>query len=504
MQPRRPTTLVSHRLAGCFSFRDAVGVLARAVESRSKHAQSCDELQRIEVEIDPTDILRWLAAQGVGERSYFRNREGSLIVAGVGRAFESSMRTAHQAVESIMRDGATAASDLPCGSPTEPACEPFFFHADFFDATQFPADATRWSGFDSAVVTLPIIEMRRTDESVLAVHFVGDGSAALDALERCHDPLEHLRLPSGLRVSSDGDPVEWADGIDAALGAIAAGSLEKVVLARTRGYSAIESIDPCAVLGALMQEEPAAFHFLIESSGGEAFVGASPERLFRRSGHEVQSEALAGTCGRGPDGAADDRLAGRLLSSDKNRREHEIVIRHVESVLAPFVMKLTCDESPRVMRLRHVQHLRTSATGVLTASIDDRPLLDAMHPTPAVCGWPVEAARNFIRQHERVCRGMYAGIVGVASSSQSDYSVAIRSALIVANEMIAYSGAGIVRGSDADAEWLETERKLSAFDALVVRAANEGLAPASRETARARTDDVHTATTRLPRLVMGS
>lgn len=476
------------RLRGCLPLAAAIETIASHIQSQVAGAPSCADLVRIEIEVDSTDIVRWLAAQSAGDRFYFRSREGSLIVAGVGRAI------CFAACDEV-------ALSAFCVQPLPAHCaEPLFLYSNFFDAEAFGKHAPEWTGFDRASITLPIIEVRRTTKTILAVHFWGDGSSALEALEQCEAPVEHLTLPRGLRLSSDGDPVRWADGIDAALGAIATGSIEKVVLARTRGYSAIESIDPCAVLGALMQEEPAAFHFMVEQVAGRAFVGASPERLFRRTAESVQSEAVAGTCGRGPDSASDDRLAGRLLTSDKNRREHEIVIRHVESVLAPMVTKLTCGESPTVMRLRHVQHLMTAATGELAATTNDAAILAALHPTPAVCGWPVDASREFIRQHERTCRGLYGGVVGVMSASASDYSVAIRSALIVGTEMTAYSGAGIVRGSDGDAEWLETERKLSSFDALIVRASNESHSRAIATSNSERAGD----RLALPRLVVGS
>lgn len=478
------------RLSGCLPLGEAISALRDGIVAQIQSAPLSPEIQRIEIEIDSVEILHWLAAQCAGERFYFRNREGSLIVAGLGRAME------------FADFGEAAHARTPDASSAATSNEPFFLHSRFFDSGAIGKHAPEWAGFHRSRTTLPVIEMRRTTETILAVHFCGDGAVARHALEQCEDPVGHLALPRGLRLSSSGDPVCWADGIDAALGAIASGSIEKVVLARTRGYTAVEKIDPCGVLWGLMQEEPAAFHFLVEQIPGRAFIGASPERLFRRTGICVQSEAVAGTCGRGLDNASDDRLAGRLLTSDKNRREHEIVIRHIDSVLAPMMSNLTCAQSPSVMRLRHVQHLMTAARGDLVQPTSDAAILAGLHPTPAVCGWPVDPSREFIRQHERGCRGLYGGVVGVFSSDASDYSVAIRSALIVGSEMTAYSGAGIVRGSDADAEWLETERKLSSFDALVVRASDESQlrAPsaAQSESAGAR------ALTQLPRLVVGS
>ena len=466
MTPRLSGPILSTRLDGCPPLSEAIEVLRSNIASKIRLKQSKPILERLEIEIDPTDLLRWLAAQSSGQRSFFRNREGTFASAGIGCAVDF-----HSWKDPVLRELLKPAS-VPLQQVSGPS-EPIFYYASFFDPEGVGKHAPEWAGFDRMHLVLPLVEIRRTTETILAVHVMGDGSAALAALEQCESPLEHLALPRGLRLAADGDPVRWADGIDAALGAIASGSIEKVVLARTRGYSAIESIDPCAVLAALMEEEPSGFHFLVEQIPGCAFLGASPERLFRRIGNFIQSEAVAGTCGRGPDPASDDRLAGRLLASDKNRREHEIVIRRIESVLSPMVESLACDESPSVMRLRHVQHLMTTARGQLRSQFDDAQIISELHPTPAVCGWPVEQSREFIREHERMSRGLYSGVVGITSPSHSEFSVAIRTALINNTEMTAYSGAGIVRGSDADAEWLETTRKLSTFDAIVVRASNE-------------------------------
>ena len=210
---------------------------------------------------------------------------------------------------------------------------------------------------------------------------------------------------------------------------------------------------------------------LIEQSPSRAFIAASPERLYKRKGGLIHSEAVAGTCTRGPDGVSDERLAVRLLESEKNRREHECVVRRIEASLSPLTQSLAREAAPRVMRLRHVQHLMTGIIGHVPPSVTDETLLAELHPTPAVCGWPVAESREFIRQNESVPRGLYSGVVGVVSASRSDFTVAIRSAVIDGASMTAFAGAGIVRGSEADSEWLETARKLESFEALARRAA---------------------------------
>lgn len=268
-------------------------------------------------------------------------------------------------------------------------------------------------------------------------------------------------------MRDDGDPARWADAIDGALDAISAGRLEKVVLARTRTYGCDGPIDPVGLLRRMSREEPDAFHLLFESGSHRAFVAASPERLFLRSGRTACSEAVAGTCARGPDAPSDDRLAERLLSSDKNRREHDIVTRRIESALRPISTDVCAAASPEVVRLAHVQHLSTPIRAQLKDGVDDGTILARLHPTPAVCGLPVSEARAFISAHEGSSRGMYAGAMGIVSAAESEFAVGIRSALVDGDMLLAFAGAGIVPGSEADAEWLETARKLESIDAAL-------------------------------------
>lgn len=435
-----------------------------------------NRVHRFEVGVEPIDPLRWLASQRAGQRFSFRSRDGRWSLAGVGCALRRS-DWKDPAVQQLVASHANAGS---CG-----LCGPALYYCAFFDPGAVGKHAPEWAGFERTEMLLPLVELRRVGTAVtLAAHVVGDARKTLAALEEMELPAPMPLLPQGLRCAGDADLSRWVDAVDAALGSIAAGSLEKVVLARTRTYSALQHIDPCAVLAALQSEEPSAFHCLVEPHAGSAFVVASPERLFHREGLQVRTEAVAGTCARGPDGGGDDRLAGRLLGSDKNRREHEIVVRRIKSALAPLVIGVIQEESPTIMRLRHVQHLTTAVSAVLRDGIGDEQLLRELHPTPAVCGLPIDASRAFIRDHERMHRGLYSGVVGVAAGGLSEFAVSIRGALVHGTDITAYAGAGIVRGSDPDAEWLETERKLAPFDSLVARAQAQHLHDARSDDAR--------------------
>ncbi len=470
MLTRRSGSLVTVRLPGCRTLETASAALATAIRAGRGGASGPEPLRRYEVEIAQIDPLAWVSAQPRGERVYFRNREGSLAIGGVGRC----LARASLADDAVAACLASESSDFPeTGQPGEP----FFFVVNWFDPATAGRAPQTWSGFAPSRVVLPRIEVRRARECLLAVHVCDDDALALAALERLSGACAVGSLPHGFRLREDGDPARWADSIDAALAAIERGSFEKVVLARTREYQADEPIDPCAILAALRLEEPAAFHVLVEQSPMRAFIAASPERLYKRKGRLIHSEAVAGTCTRGRDGEADDRLAARLLASEKNRREHECVVRRVEGALTPLARHLARDSEPRVMRLRHVQHLLTGIVGHLREDARDEVTLAELHPTPAVCGWPLAESRTFIRDCEEVARGLYAGVVGVVSASRSDFTVAIRSAVIREQSLLAFAGAGIVRGSEADAEWLETSRKLESFEGIARRASQASWGP---------------------------
>ena len=115
------------------------------------------------------------------------------------------------------------------------------------------------------------------------------------------------------------------------------------------------------------------------------------------------------------------------------------------------------------MRLAKKQHLRSNVQGTLKADVDDGMLLKRLHPTPAVGGYPTDNALPEIARIEPFNRGWYAAPVGWVGSDSAQFAVGIRSGLVEGNELSLFSGAGIVRGSDPDAEWREVENKIQDF-----------------------------------------
>lgn len=256
------------------------------------------------------------------------------------------------------------------------------------------------------------------------------------------------------------DRQEWTASVRQILSAISAGHVRKVVLAREVVLEAAAPFDRRALLDRLCRSHPSCFTY---AAGG--FVGASPELLVRRLGDLVESCPMAGTAARGATTDEDDALAEALSHSAKEAEEHALLVQAVLDALAPL-----CAEGPEaagveVVRLPTVSHLATRVRGRLAAPAPSvLSLAGRLHPTPAVGGLPRPAALAAISALEGFDRGLYAGPVGwVDARGEGEWAVALRGAELDGSRARLVAGAGIVAGSDPDAEWAETEAKLRAM-----------------------------------------
>ena len=231
--------------------------------------------------------------------------------------------------------------------------------------------------------------------------------------------------------------------------------------------SLLDPPDPFALLATLAAHQVHAFSFCFEMAEGHAFLGCSPERLFSRDGRELHTEALAGTRRRGQNAREDDQLAAHLLNATKDREEHHHVVHAIQTALTPLCDRLHIPQAPVVHRLHRVQHLHTPISGKLSINVTDADVLDALHPTPAVCGLPRREARAFIGGTEPFGRGWYAGPVGWFEKERAECAVGIRSALLHGHDLWICAGAGLVTASDPQAEWQELITKSEQFLALV-------------------------------------
>lgn len=327
------------------------------------------------------------------------------------------------------------------------------------------ASGPEWRAFPPVQLVLPRLLWIRDEEGVRLVRSWTDGDEAPTRI--LLDQVGTAR-PNGpgdaraVRVSEPDGRRYWRTRVERAREAIAAGRLRKVVVARRRELVTTGTIDPASVVTTARSERPGCVTFWVRN-GSASFVGSTPERLVRVRDGRVFSGALAGSMARAPNEEEDRRLGERLLACPKNRHEHALVLSAVRDHLTPFVHRLDGPEETRLLSLPETHHLFTPVSGELREPRSALEIAGTLHPTPAVCGVPPEEALGIIEAEEPE-RGWYAGGVGwMAPDGTGEFVVALRSALITDRRVFVWAGAGIVRGSEADAEFDETEAKMSAL-----------------------------------------
>jgi menaquinone-specific isochorismate synthase len=260
---------------------------------------------------------------------------------------------------------------------------------------------------------------------------------------------------------------EWKAIVASAVERIEAGELRKVVLARRIDIAANRPFIVADVLARLEALYPSCMVF---SMAG--FIGASPELLIARHGDQVSSHPLAGTVARSGDAYSDEVLVAGLMASPKARREHQVVVDVLRAALAPACAELDVPETPSVLGLRNVSHLATKISGRLRPPTYETALelVARVHPTPAVGGTPTAAAVDYLQKVEGFDRHTYAGPVGwVDTRGDGAWALGIRSAEVDGPRARIFAGNGVVAGSDPDDELAETQLKLQALLAALVR-----------------------------------
>jgi isochorismate synthase len=337
------------------------------------------------------------------------------------------------------------------------------------------AAAPAWAGFGDHALSVPEVSLARRDQDVLLT--VNVAVAADDTAEeldqRVARRLSELRqrplpmldpAPTGTyRVISTMPPSHYEEAVARAVQRIAAGELDKIVLAREVEIHAPIATDPAAVLGLLREAFPSCYVFAV-GRGEATFLAASPELLIRREGQRASTVALAGSTRRSADPAIDDHLGEALLRSDKDCEENAIVARRISRALEPRSVWVTAAAEPVLVRVANIQHLARPIRAQLASPIDAIELVGLLHPTPAVGGEPFDVAEPLIPALEGLDRGWYAGPIGWADmNGDGEFCVALRCALLRDRVARCYAGCGIVRESDPAAELAETEIKLGAL-----------------------------------------
>lgn len=427
----------------------------------------------------PDPVAFFAAAAACDVRTFWEQPERGVALAGAGTAFaiNSEGRTRFAvAGEAFARMAARAIS--AAGGGADPL-GPLAVGGFAFDPSRPRSE--EWTAFPDGLLIVPRVLLRivggRATLSIAALvdpgALVEDVAAAMAADGRrwsglpgmvpiCVDP------PPPVTRREAPPPAEWKRSVAAAAADVRAGRFDKVVLARSERIVVDGDIDVPGTVLRMRAANPTASLFAMDV-GGSAFVGASPETLVRLAAGAVQTTPLAGSIGRGATPGEDARLARRLLRSGKDRHEHEVVVGAILQALDPVCHDLAPDPAaPLVVANRTVQHLATPIAGRVQPDVSVLDLVQRLHPTPAVGGYPAEAALVAIREREAFDRGWYAGPVGwIGPDGDGEFAIAIRSALVVGNAATLYAGCGVMGDSDPDSEYEETRLKLRAIGAAL-------------------------------------
>ncbi len=446
--------------ADIFNKEAIIDSLAARIESESfVPGDYAGSLCRFEVDVNETDILGWLGRQNKIGRIYFCNREKTFTAAGLGEAdsIDDSQMSLEDALDLI--DG-----DLKGEYPG----------IRYYGGICFDDGSEQWDGFGRFKFTVPEFELVcENEKNVFAYTTVcrqGDTKLSLKdklaaAVEKVvFDKIEKSNFQQQVSDRRDNPEKDvWLNDAGEVIRRITAGKADKVVLSRKVTIEMKEAVDPIDLLAAVSENNVNTYEFVFAPADAAAFIGASPECLYRRDEGNIYSEAVAGTCPAGDNDSQAEEYRNCMRQSEKENAEHEFVFADVKAGLDEICTESEVVNARQILRLKHVQHFCSRFEGVLNEEVSTSQIITALHPTSAVCGYPKGASLDIITEGESFSRGWYSGPVGWIGKESSEFAVGIRSGVIDGKDIDLFAGAGLVDASEPEKEWEETENKLRQF-----------------------------------------
>mgnify|MGYP000898768576 CR=1 FL=1 len=307
------------------------------------------------------------------------------------------------------------------------------------------------------------------------------GASSLGVVGQTNAPADEPTKTSQSSTLSDS---QWTGAVELATQALKQNRAIKVVLARDSYLSS--SLTLGTALEHLATRFATTWTFSVDG-----MIGASPEMLLQLREREVFSRVLAGTARRraNMDQGELEQLADWLRGSSKNSREHQLAAASAVKALTPITEQLRVSE-PFALTLPNVIHLATDIYGQVAGDTGALALVEALHPTAAVCGTPTAAAAQLIGELEGMDRERYAGPVGwVDWRGEGQWCIALRSGQVLAstpqlagtqggpagypmgNQPVGsvriFAGAGIMPDSVAADELAETNAKMAPMRAAL-------------------------------------
>ena len=335
-----------------------------------------------------------------------------------------------------------------------------------------------WASFPAWLFHLPAFELEGDDsgDAWLRARTFVEPDAADEAFVRLRHQAEALRAelaahegafrisrPPRKGILAATERGSWEGAVEECLAIIRGGAVSKVVLARTLDLdlgAAQDLIDTVEVVEHLWEANRGSHVFMFEPKPGSAIVGAAPETIATLQDGVFHATAVAGSIRRGSTPLEQAELATQLLASDKDRIEQRIALDDMLRRLETVAQQIRTDPQPHVLTLARIQHLETEIRASVPAEVGILDLLRLLHPTPAVCGLPREAAMALLADEEPFDRGWYAGPVGwFDPEGNGIFAPALRTGISAGVDWRLFAGAGIIEGSVPALEWDETAIK---------------------------------------------
>lgn len=404
-----------------------------------------------------------------GERFFWKDPNDEVILVGLGNTHTIQTGLENERFEYIQHEWDQLIENAYIVNPFDvQGTGPLIFGGFSFDPLSIKE--SEWSSFSNAIFQLPklmiVINKQKVYLTINMFCSPTDTGEGLIKIRNIKEKVIGAKKSNDLSNSEilhefEISPDEWKQSVAKVVELLKEeNNLNKVVMARKMNIEFNEEVSSEKVLEHLWNVQHESYIFALEKLG-HCFTGASPERLVKKNGHEILSACLAGSIKRAKNDIEDKDLGQSLLMDEKNRHEHQLVVSMIADVIHQFCQDVVIPEVPSIMKMRDIQHLYTPVKGrIKNENTSILPLVEALHPTPAMGGVPTKDALKVIREMENMDRGYYAAPIGwMDYRANGEFAVAIRSGLIKDNEAFLYAGCGVVADSNPEDEYFETKIK---------------------------------------------
>ena len=225
---------------------------------------------------------------------------------------------------------------------------------------------------------------------------------------------------------------------------------KKVVLSRKESLNLMD-FDLIDAFESLVQLYPSTFVYCFYHPKVGTWLGATPEQLVKANASEFKTIALAGT--------QKDTGSKEVVWPKKEQEEQQFVTDYIVEKLKNVASELMISK-PYSLKAGSIWHIKTDISGTLNSSSSLRQVIQLLHPTPAVCGFPKDKSKAFILENEKYDRTFYTGFLGELNiEDKTDLFVNLRCMEIDKAQAHLFMGCGITKDSIPEKEWEESKNK---------------------------------------------